>query len=761
MQVIQTANDNIKVLYSPGMESLCLGDFLLVQEGKKRFLAQITDIRDEKFDQSQNIAQIKLLFTVNENDEILPYDNHTPSKECKILHTRQKDIEDFVNIDKETFELAINPRTNLPLEFNLHFFENNPLIFSDKLEQTNALFRNLSEKLWEHNSVVVFDYTGSLEIEGAKRITALDDFKLPLNPLTLDSIWEKGLSTASLETQAVCEEIFNEVKNYIMETEDKYLPFNQFLKVIEGQHAKTPITELLVLKNRLIKYQQSGIFAKSKKEFQAISKNKSKVTIIDISPLKLEWHRDFTAFALNEIRKNSFVMLRMNDTNSDLEFIKELYEKDLNVIPSISYSFKRTVSIAERCPNYILLPTLNPKRDFGYISGAISSLNKDHALLWGVDTKNFIFTMTNKLEGTPIEYSTDIKPVKMKIIGSEEILDVSTAEISPEDKELQEFLSLKQSMAEEPPEPEKKASAINTLRDRYRMTKKTAEEVEEESYQEPAETISHEEAAQEEAQDIDMLKESVSTDDVEEYNESQEPVNFKQEVSFEPQENVYENYAPIPPAEPADVIAEEIISEEELDFFETMKEQPQEQENVAPETFSEEIIEEAPYDVIEEASYEEEEMYVSPRPDTQSFIEEIEEDEPLSEVAPIQETAVKETNAVKNSIEASFEEIMNGAPEDASNGKLMINDSVSIDLSTIKDKIPKDHEDLPLFPPEGAEEYGLDSFSEGDEVEHDKYGPGKVLKVVKYANRCLLQIEFKEVGKRLLDPRIAHIRRPV
>ena len=48
-------------------------------------------------------------------------------------------------------------------------------------------------------------------------------------------------------------------------------------------------------------------------------------------------------------------------------------------------------------------------------------------------------------------------------------------------------------------------------------------------------------------------------------------------------------------------------------------------------------------------------------------------------------------------------------------------------------------------------------FKEGDKVTHEKYGEGEILKVINYGQRCLLQIEFPEIGKRLLDPKIAKL----
>ena len=51
------------------------------------------------------------------------------------------------------------------------------------------------------------------------------------------------------------------------------------------------------------------------------------------------------------------------------------------------------------------------------------------------------------------------------------------------------------------------------------------------------------------------------------------------------------------------------------------------------------------------------------------------------------------------------------------------------------------------------------NFKIGETVEHEKYGTGEIVKVINYANRSLLQINFKEIGKRLLDPAITNIRK--
>ena len=97
MQVIQTINDTIRILFSPEEEDFKLLDFLLVQESDNKYLAQIIEIYDDKYDASQNVARVKLFFKVNENGEVFGYDHFTPSKECEISKLKKEEILTFIN----------------------------------------------------------------------------------------------------------------------------------------------------------------------------------------------------------------------------------------------------------------------------------------------------------------------------------------------------------------------------------------------------------------------------------------------------------------------------------------------------------------------------------------------------------------------------------------------------------------------------------------------------------------------------------------
>ena len=106
MQVTNAISNTIRILFNPTVESFKLFDFLIVQSNESRYLAQIIEIYDDKFDSSQNVAKLKLFYKIAQNNEVIPYDNFTPNKECEIVKVKQEEIESFTNQGKKTFIFA-------------------------------------------------------------------------------------------------------------------------------------------------------------------------------------------------------------------------------------------------------------------------------------------------------------------------------------------------------------------------------------------------------------------------------------------------------------------------------------------------------------------------------------------------------------------------------------------------------------------------------------------------------------------------------
>ncbi len=400
MRVIQTRNDIIRLIFNPKTDGLCLSDFLIVRDGQDNFLGQIIEIYDDKFNQEENVASIRLVYRILPDHQVVPYDNFTPSRECEIAKIKLEEIEKCLNTDKDTVPFGISTKNNKIVNINLNFFNNNPVIFADKLDEVNCAFENAAQKLKSFKKVVVIDYTGTLNIKNAKRIKAKTDFKLPLDFYSLEYIWQKATSRASLEAQAELEDMFVELQKFVSSTEDKYIPFPRFVKVIEQQYKVTPAIELKLFLNSLRRYWHEELFARSKREFQGIAKalQKESTVIIDLSNLRLEWHREFLEFAIRQVRDfDAYLLLRLNENNSNPEMINDLYLKNpkLNIISSISYGFVKLPHIMEYAKNYILYKTLNPRRDFGFANFQVAALNSSSFLMFGEDTRDFMFILKN------------------------------------------------------------------------------------------------------------------------------------------------------------------------------------------------------------------------------------------------------------------------------------------------------------------------------------------------------------------------------
>lgn len=419
MQIVQTLNDFIKILYAPQYENVALADFLYIKDGLTRYLGQVVEISDDKFDEEKNIAKVKLTHSINEKGVISDFNFMLPSKHAEILFANQREILNFVNDKKQTVQFGQDVKYSRPFEFNTDFFNNSPIVFCDKIKEYNFVACELGKKLSSGKKVVIFDYTGSISLEGAEVIKAKTDFKLPLNYFTLDSIWDRGIDGASLETQVVCGDIFNEIRHYSKTVKDRFIPFNQFLKVVAKQYKATPIRELLVLRNRLVHYQQEEIFANTKADMKAIYTGfDSQITIVDFSELPVSWQGDYSEFVLHNIRNNAYVFLRINENNFSNKLCELLHNKKRGFapIPCVSNAFTKLPALSEYSYNSIIMHGLNIKKDFGYFAPLVSSIKQNTFMLLGEDTKNFAFLVKNLNEDAPKDVQIEVEEEKSNLI---------------------------------------------------------------------------------------------------------------------------------------------------------------------------------------------------------------------------------------------------------------------------------------------------------------------------------------------------------
>ena len=52
-----------------------------------------------------------------------------------------------------------------------------------------------------------------------------------------------------------------------------------------------------------------------------------------------------------------------------------------------------------------------------------------------------------------------------------------------------------------------------------------------------------------------------------------------------------------------------------------------------------------------------------------------------------------------------------------------------------------------------------DAVQQGDSIEHPEFGRGVVEKIIQYGERRLCSVNFEQIGRRLLDPKISELKK--
>lgn len=789
MQVANTFNNTIRILFNPKLEAFKLFDFLMVKSDGCKYIAQIIEIYDDKFDASQNVAKLKLFYQINQNNEVVPYDNFTPNKECEIIKVKQDEIENFINQDKETFIFGTNVKSQTALNLQYDFFNNNAIILADKVENANTITYNLAKNLSNKNNVVIIDQSGILDYEDAKKIKAGKNFRMPLNYSTIDHVFNKCLNDASLEFQAIGGEIINEIKRFAKKQESEFIPFNQLTKVLLQQYKATPYPELKLLLVRLKKYQMDEIFAKTKNDkdnlFKTIEKNK--ITIIDLSSIDSFWQKAYIDYIVSDVNQEIYLLTRVNDEHFDSDLINRIYNKKKNIkfVPNVSYNYKRLPSLAQHCKNYILMPSLFQRTDFLDANFALSNLISQDCVVFGENTDNFLYLACDyelevqekrknyrKIALTLAQQDTE-NNIKQEI---DTINDDNSAKIV---EELNEFNSIQE------------ASLQKT--DEYIETNAPDEDFDE--IENPSQIQVEEVQNQEDdlifTDSINSSKSNQEDDEFQEIDNSQEQQNsskndesssliFKEEYDKENSEIKQDENENSGEVEDENSFEEDLIdiSDEELDFFQMAQETSDEYdeieekviENSEVEAQEEKKEEEQPTEAPQEEKDEEfKEILIQEETDENQTSSDIEEDKEESQVS-LKEPDDEENNETENlnivseeinlaeiannSIDENFEEIINKKNNQTTHA-IVIDENIKLDENVIAQKTNK--ENLPIFKEENADDNSVQTFEIGDIIIHKKYGRGSVVKTIKYEDRQLLQIEFEQAGKKLLDPKVAEI----
>src|SRR5574344_412048 len=518
-------------------------------------------------------------------------------------------------------------KTNLVLDENI--FEQRLLVCSEKSNDNTLLKENMISQLASKGeNLVIFDTDGSINLP---KLTATKDFKLPLNYETIDFIYSNGLKDATAESKAVIQDVFLEVQNYVKTLPDKFLPFDLFKDVVDDQYKSTGLVQLVLLKNKLLKYKNEGIFAQEKADFEKLVKflAENKTTVIDLSMLDETFAKAYMEYVLaliENFEEKYFSVFDLTNENSDKKLLKKIYSAK-NVFPTAicSYQYKYLTEIKKLSKNLFLFAHIQQQIDFASYNVFLNKLNP---------------------QSNPTPQNEQV--VEQEI--PQETQEIQNLQENQEVPETQENSTVQQN--EIPQEVD--AQIVKDVDEIYTRPK---------------------------TEEMDIDKEFPND---EESELSEDDLDFIQE-----------------------------FSESEPTSSEVPQIQPQTEE------FDAQVLPESS-DVEDFDGIEMEDLQQS-----SSSVEQVQR----QDISPEE---IEETQSQQSFIQS----------EDSSISPQVTEEAI-----------------LPVYGAENVQNNSSTNFQKGETVVHPKYGSGTIEKIITYGNKTLCSINFDNLGRRLLDPTIADIKK--
>lgn len=797
MKIIEVRDGFIKF---EADDSIQLSSFIKVTGESKNYIAQVLQLKKSS---ENKIGYAKILFLFD--GSLQTYDKTLPAEDSEITEFTSEILNNSIAYDEP---IVIGKTLGGELiTIDVSAFDNKMLMSMDDKKMNNIIVRNLVKQFNNiDRNVVIIDTLGVVE---ARKAVAGVDFKLPLDTASLVFMYQDCLNDATADSKSMIIDIFKDLSEYSKSV--PFVPFQTLKTIVDDMVDKEHVFKLLVLKNKLAKFDRLGYFAKDKQEVDRLKTIlNSKCVIIDLSKLNNAFQNRYLSFIYNVLDEKTQVLLELSNTVSKRN-IKEVLSSQNVATTFITHSkFKYLNDIKNVFDNFVFSPSLTNNSVFEIYSALLKSMPNDTYLVSG-DATNYI----------PIVSKSEIidETVEKDKTVLEEI-SVPADSVSPvvEDNDILANIE------------EKSEETLNKIAEDINVPEKIdmfgAEMEDEEPEEQSAQDEQEVELQEEDLEDV-QEEEVVSLN-----NSFETEVHHNVEIQdYVPEEPIEEAPQEISLEEPLEETIEEEISEnieEAPSEFATMEsddniiEMEEHTVSAGEETIAEaeaielgddidldldepeenaEIVEELPKAEIKEVNKELEVLPVSeetedyeldnivelnPDEATDNDIV-IDMDDNLSE-EDLDEQIVKDVDKVfttrkDDDISDSdldfIDELNNDDDElleevtDNSDILEPAEDEVILEEPQEELKLDDDEDDkiletrnastpiVPVYEADIPQEDLVmsDSIQQGDSVTHAKYGNGVVEKMIKYGNKTLFSINFDNIGRRLLDPTLTEIKK--
>ena len=411
-------------------KTIALSSFIKIDGLEKSYIAQVIQLKRSG---ENSIGYAKILFLYNNG--LQNYDKTLPPKESEITEFTSEILSDAISA-KNPVVAGKTLIEKTPVLIDAAAFDKKMLVSVDDTESNNLLIRNFT-KQFNHLSknVVIIDTLGVIK---ANKITAGVDFKLPLNTDSLAFMYRDCLNDATGESKAIIVEIFKELAEYSRTV--PFVPFEALKTIVDDMVDKAHVFKLLVLKNKLAKFDRLGYFAKNKQEVDSLKHFlNAKCTIIDLSKLDTAFQNRYLEFIYESLKEfsNTQVFLEMSNVVSKKNIKNILSDNNVSTTFVTHSKFKYLNDIKNVFDNFIIVPSFANNSVFNIYSTFISAMKPNSYLIAGEATSYIPLV-------SALEIIDDVPELKQ----TEEIQEDSELEAisaSENDEESGEIISAEQS----------------------------------------------------------------------------------------------------------------------------------------------------------------------------------------------------------------------------------------------------------------------------------------------------------------------------
>lgn len=579
--------------------SVYLSSFIQIDGIEKRYIAQVTQLKRSG---ENSIAYAKILFLYD--GSLQPYDKTLPSKESEIKEFTFDILNNSINaktpvIAGETLGKGVS------IIIDASSFDKKMLASIDDKQENNIIARNLVKQFNNlDKNVLIIDTLGVID---AKKITAGVDFKLPLDTASLAFMYQDCLNDATADSKSMIIEIFKDLSDYSQTV--PFVPFGALKSIVDDMVDKSHVFKLLVLKNKLAKFDKLGYFAANKQEVDKIDAIlNSKCAIIDLSKLDTAFQNRYLAFLYEKLQQkpNTQVILELSNVISKKNLKNILSSENIPTTFITHSRFKYLNDIKNLFDNFIISPSFTNNEIFSIYSSFLKAMPKQTYLITGEAVNYIPLVSTLKvinevIPSQPETFEEEEKEIpvsepeevqeELPIEEPEEEEEEEEEIVQEDDSELEEISEEDEPEIIEEPQITNEEILANIEEKSEAVITEAAKDLtppenmfgEEEDIAEPAEESLQLEEDQEEQLTINAEYETIL-----EEQEEQEPQEEYDEIpiteSFDTvQENIEEIEDYIPETDENDF--EELSINEEFEQQEPLVEQEAEEEIEMPEGF--------------------------------------------------------------------------------------------------------------------------------------------------------------------------------